>query len=306
MSIFPKRAVPGSTVTIHWNFNIAHLTNVHICPWVRIGVKAPDGKLTMLFENHVLGLPDPEEPQEDSNVLPFKYLNKNLPLLVIADYLSGRAKREVLVQILKNIQSGRHYYFTFQVPKDAPLGKYTLISEVHSSGEVRHSKTAADDFFFVERVSFKDTDDAGNDNTAVIVNHSPEKTPVKIVGCTVADAGKTKTHVNVFEMEALEERRVPLYAPLNFLLYNEEREVVPLQKGVPSYLLRNQQVLELPKEGTTYLLKKEAEEGYTLSEAAAALWHKANGLLPKNELSAQELEAYDELKAEGLIEDIDF
>lgn len=39
MGIFPKRPLPNGNITIHWNFNSMHLTNIHICPWVLIGVK---------------------------------------------------------------------------------------------------------------------------------------------------------------------------------------------------------------------------------------------------------------------------
>ncbi len=307
MSIFPKRSVPGDTVTIHWNFNTAHLTDVHICPWVRIGVRDPDGEVTMLFEGHVLGLPDPKDQPPDSSMPTLKYLNKNLPLMIIADYLSGRHKRERLVEILQNIQSGRHYYFTYPVAKDAPLGKYTLISEVHSGGEIRYSKTAPDDFFLVEKVSLKSTDESGGKKNAIIVNHSPEKTPVKMVGCIPTVDGKLQTSVKAFEMEALEEKSIPLKAPMNFLLYNEERQVVPLEEGSPDYLIRNQQVLELNKnDGSTYLMKKDKEEGYKCTEQTKALWLRSDGLLNKRHLSDQELEAYKELKADGLITDIRF
>lgn len=309
MSIFPKRSVPGGTVTIHWNFNTAHLTDVHICPWVRIGVKDPKGEVAMLFEDHVLGLPDPKDQAQDQD-LPaptLKYLHKNLPLMIMADYLSGRHKREKLVEILQNIQSGRHYYFTYHVAEDAPLGKYTLISEVHSGGETRYSKTAPDDFFLIEKVSFKCTNESGGKKNAVIVNHSPEKTPVKIVGCMPTVDGKMQTSVNVFEMEGLEEKSVSLTARLNFLLYNEERKVVPLQEGSPDYLLRNQQVLELNKnDGSTYLLRKDKEEGYQFTKQTKALWLRSDGLLNKCQLSDEELEAYKALKADGLITDIRF
>lgn len=227
--------------------------------------------------------------------------------MVISDYLSGRHKREKLVEILQNIQSGRHYYFTYQVPEYAPLGKYTLISEVHSGGEIRYSKTAADDFFLVEKVSFKGMDESDGKRYATIVNHSPEKTPVKIVGCTPLASGKMKTAVNVFEMEALEEKSIPLNAPSNFLLYNEERKVLPLQGDPPTYLLRNQQVLELNKnDGRTCLLKKDKEEGFQLSEQTKALWQRSDGLLSKSMLTEEELKVYEELKAEGLITDIRF
>ncbi|NMH89060.1 hypothetical protein [Flavivirga algicola] len=151
MSIFPKRAIPGKTVTIHWNFNISSLKNVHIFPRVRIGVKDPNGNVTMLFEEYVLGLPNSEDEITPQKERTFKYLKKNVPLLLLADYFDGISKREQLIERLKNIQSGRHYYFTYTLPNDAPLGKYTLVSEVHSSGEIKYSKTAADDFFFVEK-----------------------------------------------------------------------------------------------------------------------------------------------------------
>lgn len=308
MSIFPKRAAPGETVTIHWNFNTAHLTDVHNCPWVRIGVQAPDGTITMLFEDHVLGLPDP--PQEEEQELAgkqLKYLNKSLPLLIISDYLSGQLKRERLIEILQNIQSGRHYYFTYQLPENAPLGKYTLISEVHSGGEIRKSKTAADDFFLVEKVTLRELVESNGSSHAVVINHSPEKTPVKIVNCQPLTTGKMKTRVDVFEMDGGEEKSVSLATPLVFLLYNEERKVVPLTKHAPDFLLRNQQILEMNRaDGKTYLMKKDSEEGYALSQPAKDLWNKANGLLNLDGLSKQELEAYKALKSENLISTIRF
>ncbi|WP_375587596.1 hypothetical protein [Flagellimonas aurea] len=49
MSIFPKRTLPGKTVTIHWNFNTASLKGTHIFPLVRIGVKEPLGEYHHAF-----------------------------------------------------------------------------------------------------------------------------------------------------------------------------------------------------------------------------------------------------------------
>lgn len=305
MSIFPKRSVRGAAVTIHWNFNTAHLTDVHICPWVRIGVKDPAGKVTMLFEDYVLGLPDQPVQLQEPSTPTLQYLNKNLPLMIIADHLSGPHKREKLVEILQNIQSGRHYYFTFPVSADAPLGKYTLISEVHSAGEVRNSKTAPSDFFFVEKVSFEGVREHSGEKNAIIANHSTERTPVKIVGCFPKEEGKMQTLVNVFELDPLQEKHVPMKAPLNFLLYNEERKVVPLQNAPNDYVLRNQHILEWNKNGT-YLLKKDKEEAFQLTERTETLWKKADGLLNKHSLSEEEIKSYQELKAEGLVVDIHF
>ncbi|MEJ7658803.1 MAG: hypothetical protein WKG07_03820 [Hymenobacter sp.] len=57
MSIFPKRTLRGTHVTIHWNFGTAQLTDSHIYPYVRIGVQAPNGQLTLLHDGHILRLP---------------------------------------------------------------------------------------------------------------------------------------------------------------------------------------------------------------------------------------------------------
>ncbi|WP_108807730.1 hypothetical protein [Aquimarina spinulae] len=304
MSIFPKRAIPGKTVTIHWNFNISALKNVHVFPWVRIGVKDPNGNVTMLFEEHVLGLPDPinEETKQEKQTL--KYLNKNVPLLLLADYLSGACKRERLIQILKNIQSGRHYYFTYTIPKDAPLGKYTLVSEVHSSGEIKHSKTAADDFFFVEKITL-DKIIEGEKKKAVIMNHSPEKTPVKIVECYQNTQEELETKVRVFEIEPLQETTLELSSDQEFLLYNEEREVISLTNLSSSYLLRNQQILELRKnDGLTCLLKKDIDEAYQLTAETKQLWDRSNGLLHKDQMSEKEKVIFEEMSSEELIQEI--
>jgi hypothetical protein len=193
MSIFPKRTLQGTTVTIHWNFNIAHITDTHVYPYIRIGVLAPDGNRTMLFEDYILGLPNVKLHSEtEKNQL--LYLNKNTPLLVLADYLSTHHKREVLVNILQHIQAGRHYYFNYTIPKDAPLGKYTLISEVYNNGALKYSTTASDDFFFVEKITI-DGDK--------IINHSPEKTPVKLIRYHPGQSLHS-TNVHVFEMQSEE------------------------------------------------------------------------------------------------------
>ncbi|WP_438422303.1 hypothetical protein [Aquimarina macrocephali] len=303
MSIFPKRAIPGKTVTIHWNFNISALKNVHVFPWVRIGIKDPNGNVTMLFEEHVLGLPNPINDVTQEKEQSLKYLNKNVPLLLLADYLSGACKREQLIQILKNIQSGRHYYFTYTIPKNAPLGKYTLISEVHSSGEIKYSKTAVDDFFFVERITLNNIVE-GEKKNAVVINHSPEKTPIKIVECYQNKQGELKTKVRVFEIEPLQKTTIKLSSNKEFLLYNEEREVLPLTTS-SSYLLRNQQVLEIhKKDEKTYLLKKDKDEAYQLTTETKQLWEKSNGLFHKDEMSEIEKAIFKEMSSEELIQEI--
>lgn len=307
MSIFPKRTVRGNNVTIHWNFNISHLTDVCVFPFVRIGVIDPNGHTTMLFEDHVLGLPDPPTLPEDVPDKRLKYLNKNLPLMIVSEYLSGRATMERLVDILKNIQSGRHYYFTFHVPEDAPLGKYTLLSEVHSQGQVRHSKTATDDFFFVEYVS-NTIDNSSGKKELVVTNHSSEKTPVKIIDVTTLEDGKVRTELRLFEMEPHQEKRLQPLAPISFLSYNEERVNMPFSEDQnKQYLLRNQQVLELDKStGQKFLFKNEDESSYELDSKTKPIWEKANGLQDLETDKTIDKEVLKEFLSENLLNTITY
>lgn len=306
MSIFPKRSIPGKVVTIHWNFNVSTLKNTHIFPFFRLGVKDPNGNVKMIFEDYVLGLPNPDTtPSSTENETPIlKYLNKNTPLLLLADYLSGFCKREKLVDILKNIQSGRHYYFTYNLPEDAPIGKYTLISEVHNSGEIKYSKTAKEDFFFVEKLTLDTIDN--EEHQAIIKNHSPEKTPVKIVTCYYNEQKELKTKVRVFEIEPLQKTTINLSEHQEFLVYNEEREIIPLTKH-STYALRNQQLLELQKnDDKTYILNKHKAESYELTKEAQEIWKKSNGLFPIDEMTEKEKAIFEEMSSEELIQKITF
>ena len=304
MSIFPKRTVRGKTVTIHWNFNTAHLKEAAICPLVRIGVIDPNGNTTMLIEKHLLALPAVEINQTSEQPL---FLNKNLPLLIIADYLSGRAKKEVLVDILQNIQSGRHYYFSYEIPKDAPLGKYTLLSEVYNGGKRRLSKTAADDFFFVEEVSAQYLGESEKGHSALLYNHAEESVPVKIIDYCIGNKVMSQD-LQVFELGANEEKIVYFQYPDSYLSYNEERVLMPLTKpNATAWCIKNQQLLELSKNNGQefFLLHPETNETYTLSAEQASLWLLADGMHYREELRTEALaKIYDDMLALGLIQEI--
>jgi len=304
MSIFPKRTTPGKTVTIHWNFNTAHLNGTHLCPLVKIGVKDPNGNITMLFNDHVMACPDQKESKPEFQQK-LKYLNKNIPLLVLADYLEGPCKREKLVEILTNIQSGRHYYFTYTVPNNAPLGKYSLLSEIHNNGNVKYSKTHLDDHFWVEKISCVKLTDQENEKTAVICNHSEEPTPVKIVRCSIDTNGHMETEIEAFEMDAQTTKPISISEEKVFLLYNEERETVSLTEASPVYLIKNHEILSVNKKnGLHCLMKKDSDEAYWLCPESKHLWDKADGLLNKNSLSEKEKEVLMEMEEQGLIKQI--
>ncbi|GAA3635760.1 hypothetical protein [Flavivirga jejuensis] len=301
MSIFPKRTIPGKTITIHWNFNTSHLNGTHLYPLVKIGVKDPKGNVTMLFEEHVIAFPDQKESKKES-LQKLKYLNKNIPLLVLADYLEGSCKREKLVEILTNIQAGRHYYFTYTIPFDGPLGKYSLISEVHNNGNVKYSKTRLDDHFWVEKISLVNVTGKGKNRTAVICNHSEERTPIKIVRCSIDFNSHMETEIEAFEINSKETKTISISEEKVFLLYNEEREIVALTEEMPVYLIRNHEILSISKKnGLDCLMEKDRDGAYWLSPEAKNLWDKADGLLNKNSLSEKEKDVLKEMEEQGLI-----
>jgi|GEM_PF-718663 len=311
MSIFPKRTLPGQSVTIHWNFNTSSLASEHLFPLVRLGVKDPLGKLTMLFEDNLLVLPNASVAPKDENALENSYgthLHKNVPLLVLADYLAGRHKREKLVEMLKGIHSGRHYYFTFPIPPDAPAGKYTLLSEIYLDGNVNYSKTAEEDFFFVEKITLEAVATEERGCVVSLLNHSSEPTPVKILEYVRTD-GAMEARVRMLDLEPSQITTTLVKAADSFLLYNEEREVIPLQPTGSLRCLRNQQWLSLPKSDpngqVTFVMNPISEEAYELSGATQEIWQRADGLASRdairNEGNASE---YDQMLESGLIREV--
>jgi len=311
MSIFPKRTTRNSCVTIHWNFNTSRLTGAPIFPLVRIGVRSPAGAVTMLLEEHLLVLPGPADPGPvaAAKVAPAANLPKSTPLLVLASYLSGKRKRQTLVEMLEGMQSGKHYYFTFPVPASAPLGKYTLISEVHLDGQVKHSKTAAEDFFFVEEIQVTPLPGPPDGpGTTRVANLSPEPVPVKIVMYHPGQPLR-REDVSVRELAPDSVTELPISGGTPFLLYSEERKMLPLFPPRGPHLLRNQQLLSLHKEENgqpaVYLLGPNEEDAYVLEGKYREIWERADGLSPVSQVCGPDnAREYREMLAADLIREI--
>jgi len=305
MSIFPKRTIAGSTVTIHWNLTLPPTMETALCPYVRIGINCPDGNTYMLFEEHVLLLPStaaPTPPALQQNGLP-QYLNKHTPLLVLASYLQGQQSREKLIDILTNLQNGRHYYFTWTVPTDAPPGKYTLLSEMHLAGSVKQSGTAAEDFFYVEQLNIS----KNTDNAITIHNPGPERVPAKFITYAAGHHQQPEA-LEVFYLEPGDSRLVTTTGKSIFLVYNEERITIPLHAWQQQRVLRNQQHHYLQKEEAgepvSYVLPREGNEAWRLNGRQRALWEAADGMHTRASLREKDNTLYDEMMARGLIKEI--
>lgn len=305
MSIFPRRTRRGSQVTIHWNFNTSRLTQAHIMPHVRIGVRAPDGQLTLLHDGHLLALPGPPPTAAAAADVAARHLPKSVPLLVLASYLSGPQSRAKLVEMLEGMHTGRHYYFPFAVAADAPLGRYTLVSELYVDGRVQHSGTAAEDFFLVEELRLTPaTGTPAGDRTAQLTNPGPEPVPVRLLEYRPGQQPSTASTVQ--EVPAHGTLTVQTTAAQFFVLYCEEREVLPLAEAADPVFLRNQRLLAWDKavdgETITFVLAGEGDEAYELSGPTQAVWQRADGLSARADLAGPELQAaYQDLLDAGLI-----
>ncbi len=305
MSIFPKRTVAGNAVTIHWNLTLPAGMETAVCPYVRIGIISPRGNTHMLFEAPILLLPStaapaPEHLQQSGT---YQYLNKHTPLLVLAAYLAGQQPREKLIEILTNIQNGRHYYFTWTAPPDAPPGKYTLLSEMHLDGAVKHSGTAAEDFFYIEQLDLS-TNAHGE---VIIYNPGPEPVPVKLISYA-ADNHQQPETLEVFYLAPHGSRPVAITGKLVFLVYNEERITEPLHCLEQPRPLRNQQHLLLRKEEAgipvTYVLPREGTDAWRLTGLQREIWEAADGMHTLAALREKDRALYDEMIAYRLITEI--
>lgn len=302
MSIFPKRTVKSSTVTIHWNITLPAGMEAAVCPFVRIGINSPNGQRHMLFEEHVLLIPSTAAATVEMAGA-YQYLNKHTPLLVLASYLTGPHHREKLVEILTNLQNGRHYYFTWPVPADAAPGKYTLLSEMYVDGAVKHSATAAEDFFYIEQLNIS----TGEKGKVVVHNPGPEPVPAKLISYTAGNHRRPET-LEVFFIAPGEQRTVNTTGKSVFLVYNEERITIPLHTYRQPRTLRNQQHLFLQQEKDgeqlSYVLPREGETAWRLSGPQREIWQAADGMNNAALIREKHSAGYDEMIAQGVITEI--
>lgn len=296
MSIFPKRTISGQTVTIHWNFNVSHLHDQHAIPYVKLGVKAPNGSISMLYEGYVIGLPTvaetPLKPQPEKLL----YLNKNTPLLMLTNLIAGRDNHEELLRILENIQSGRHFYFSYCLPNNAEVDKYTLISEVYRNGQIKYSSTQKEDYFFVEKIDII----SKSCNEVAIVNTSRENCPIKILHYTPTIEMRADA-IDVLELKGKEIKTLKV-TPNTFLVYNEERIVVPLYDHCAPRYVRNQQLPTIEKNEVLYVLQNR-DSVFELNGLPKKIWLASDGISTML-TDPQAAPVYEEMEHQGLIHKI--
>ena len=313
MSIFPKRSVRGGNVTIHWNLNTAAMFSRHITPRIRIIIKDPIGGEYILCDEHILCLPGVKESGNNVNTtLPGpKYLRKELPLMVLANYLAAENDKEMFVEILTRIRDGRHFYFNYPVEPDAPLGKYQLTSEIFIDGKMIRSRTEADDFFYIEAIVISVIH---ADETACrfhVINNSPEPTPVRIITYD-ADKPLMAEAIEICMIGGGETVEFVKAGKYHFVSYNEERIIVPVVNcEKKKRTIRNQEYLQLPEKKenghkSINIIHRQSDEAYILQNDEKYIWEHADGLILASELRKYNPDVYAEMLNEKLIEEINF
>lgn len=301
MSIFPKRTIQGKAVTIHWSVALESELNSPLFPFVRLGVKSPDGQIVYLCQKHILLLPKAYhanvEHEETRNETSEKQnLARNIPIMILADYLSGKRKREQLVEILTRIKTARHFYFSYPVAEDAPLGRYELVSELYLDGECHKSLTADEDFFYVEKVIVQRT----GEDTYNVNNPSSEDCPIKVIDYTANGSQTT-----LYSIPAMANLTVQTKSTACYLLYNEERETVALKNGDGKKILRNQTLQNFEKkEGISlkvYVMFPDSDDAYILEGNYLKIWQLADGTVEDNELRSVDEKAYTSMLKANLL-----
>ena len=285
MSIFPKRTIPGSGITIHCNIFSKHEKRI-IFPFVTSIIKSPTGKSQQLFKGHVWSLPfDKEHPHD-----------KSIPLLLLANTLNAK-RREHLTKSLKNIQQGKHYYFHYSIPQEAEPGKYTVETEVWLDGICSKSATASEDCFYIEKVSLKSFEQNAEHKVSILHNHSPEPVPATLIKIDTSNS----IDYNTLKLPPLVDTPV-MFDHKAFFVYSEERECIALDPSMKNIWIKNQQCSYLSQkensEEVTYVLHPAREDALLLTGESKGIWDKANEL----NLDEHSLTQYDKADINEMIE----
>jgi hypothetical protein len=297
MSVFPKRTVRGSAVTIHCAVNLDRLVRDFGFPVLRLLVTDPAGTAVVVLERQLLGVPTrpggaaPPSPE--------------VPLLSVMGRLEGSLDGAGAADLLDSVRHGIHHFAVFPVSTTAPLGKYAFTIEVCIDGAVVRSLTEATDHFMVEEITLRAAGDSPRTPYAVVHNPGPDPVPVTVVLLPCGGTSGAERYETQLPPEADTALRVN--ACCSYLMYSEGREVLPLFDPAVQHLLRNSRISGIRRDGALYLVSRDSGEVHQLvHDAAVSVWGRANGLLRRDMLTEGEGEALDTLRAGGYVVEVTF
>jgi len=126
VSVFPSKVRPGRIVTLHLRVGPSEPLWVHKKDFI----VDPNGKRIQSWDCLTPLLPvqfDDEEWEINRNS---EIGFQAQPILMAARYLAPETRDlDFFISVLNGLRSSTHMYPTYQVPKDAPLGRCGLESE---------------------------------------------------------------------------------------------------------------------------------------------------------------------------------
>lgn len=295
MSIFPKRTVAGETITIHTNV-LSHDQQQVIYPYLRTIIRSPTGEVYTVFSGHVLIFP--------GNVSQDHYkANQGFPFLLLAQAVQSKSAEQI-ESFVERIRQGRHFYYHFTIPADAPPGKYIVETENWLKGHVATSTTAAEDHFYVEQVTLVQSERTPAGIKSIIKNHSSEPLPTRIVKMDAAQNIQSEVMILPGAQTA-----VITFNHQAFLLYNEERKCLALVPAHKTAVIRNQRYVHTTMDEddapVTYVMN-DAQDVVSLQGLSHALWHQAEALnMTEEALSHQERDMLHKMYDNNLLKQVD-
>lgn len=301
MSIFPKRTLRGKGVTIHWGLNFTHTANNLRYAFIRIQVKTPSKKVVNLCEDYIQLLPNLCNTKNENGEEGDKFLSKGTPLLLLADFLSGgRHKKQKLVELFKRINEARHFYFYYEIPENAELGRYDIVSEFYVDGKCYKSSTIEEDFFYVESIELNDIREVMDEFHFSVKNNSSESCPIKMMEYD----NNNKVEINITSLLPNEKRHLKCRKG-SYILYNEEREMLTLEPKDRKRPLRNPETFHFEKEEKeekpkAYLILSN-DEAFTLEGKSKSIWEMSNGINYREEVKRIDEKMYNKMIENRLI-----
>ena len=296
VSIFPKKLKPGGTVTLHRRAHAKAPAWYHL----RHSILFPDGNEVSLGEGPFFCCPQPGAPEEHELLKQSDHIFQAPPLLMASRYLESESRnQDFFLDALVGLRDASHFYSTYTLPSDSPLGRYRYKLEFLVNGVVRESATADADFFFVEKLELENVVYAGLSREATVLNPSPE--PVVAVFHEYHDEGGTMQSSRRLVEMAAHGRKQFSFTGFATLSYLGGTETLFLKAEEDPLCLRNPAYRTLKKSNSeAYAFDSSQEVAYEFRGLAAAIWTRADGFHTRAMLRTSENEsAYDELKAQG-------
>lgn len=301
MSLFPIRLKPGGTITVHLRFRGPNPV------WIQRKdyLIDPRGQRKICYERTIPYIPSAMRTEDERKlIINTGQIFGGAPLLMAARYLQSEAKRtDYFMDMLVGLRDDMHHYYTFKIPEDAPLGRYSFELEDRINGKVLTSQTADTDYFFVEKLELVKTISQGKACIAYIENHSPE--PVLAQLCEFsADPNKAYTQ-KIIQLDAQKTTEV-LFHEAAILMYRDGEDFLRLNKE--KSCLRNPIFQATPNAGFILIYINDAfsKRAYELVGQAQEIWQRADGFLPRSLIRTEaNATRYDEMLEMGIILEID-